>query len=273
MKFPQFNGKKGDSYLMRKMKFEADMVMKGFYDAFQPEFEAELPTKKKMEFDLTDKTEKKQHDAVVMNRKAIMQFALLFTTVPLLNKLNCKKRKDKTNWPSGKAHYIMSVIVKKFEPEDTMAEMEMERSLVKLKLGPKKDPNILLDEFASIGCQYLLDLTKSKKKAQVLRLGGTQYSSIISTTSMIHHKKGTMLATEKLLDEMHLQWHLVEGKLKDDKDSDDKEEIALAAMNAKKWGGKSNVREKKENPNKDRTCNYCKKKGHIENTCWEKFPD
>jgi hypothetical protein len=44
---PQFNGKKGDSYLMWKMKFKADMVMKGLYDAFQPEFKAELPTKEK----------------------------------------------------------------------------------------------------------------------------------------------------------------------------------------------------------------------------------
>jgi hypothetical protein len=47
----------------------------------------------------------------------------------------------------------------------------------------------------------------------------------------------------------------------------------MAATNAKKGGKKSNGREKKENPNKDKTCNYCKKKRHIENTCWEKFPD
>jgi hypothetical protein len=44
---PQFNGKKGDSYLMWKMKFKADMVLKGLYNAFQPEFAAELPTKEK----------------------------------------------------------------------------------------------------------------------------------------------------------------------------------------------------------------------------------
>jgi hypothetical protein len=43
---PQFNGKKGDSYLMWKMKFKADMVMKGLHDAIQPELVAELPTKK-----------------------------------------------------------------------------------------------------------------------------------------------------------------------------------------------------------------------------------
>ncbi len=61
--------------------------------------------------------------------------------------------------------------------------------------------------------------------------------------------------------------------MKDDKDSDGKEEIALAATNAKIGGKNSNGREKKENPNKDKTCNHCKKKGHIDNTCWEKFPD
>jgi hypothetical protein len=97
-----------------------------------------------------------------------MQFALSFSTVPLLNKLNCKKRKDKTKWPSRKAHHVMSVIVKEFKPKDTMAKMEMERALAKLKLGPKKDPNELLDEFASIECRYLLELSKSKKKTQVL---------------------------------------------------------------------------------------------------------
>jgi hypothetical protein len=149
---------------MWKMKFEADMVMKGLYDAFQPEFAAEHPTKEKMEFYLMDKTEKKQHDAVVMNQKAMMQFALLFSTVPLLNKLNCEKSKDKTNWPSRKAYHVMSAIVKEFKPEDTMAEMEMECTLAKLKLGSKKDPNELLDEFASIKCQYSYELSKSKKK-------------------------------------------------------------------------------------------------------------
>ena len=77
---------------------------------------------------------------------------MAFTTVSLANKLNCEKRRDKANWPTGKAHRVMTAIIKEFEPEDTMAEMEMERALSKLKLGPKKDPLDLLDEFASIEC-------------------------------------------------------------------------------------------------------------------------
>jgi hypothetical protein len=105
----------------------------------------------------------------------------------------------------------MSVIVKDLKAEDTIAKMGMERALAKLKLGPKKDPNELLDKITSIKCRYLLELSKSKKKEQVLRLGGTQYSSIIATTTIIHCEKNATLTIEKLLEEMHLQWRLSGG--------------------------------------------------------------
>ena len=77
-------------------------------------------------------------------------------------------------------------MLKEYEPEDMMAEMEMELALNKLKLGPSKDPNDLLNELAAIECRYLLELTDSKKKAQVMRLGGKVYASVIATTTMIH---------------------------------------------------------------------------------------
>ncbi len=48
------------------------MIMKGLYKAFQPDFDAELPTKEKMALNLTDNVEKKHHDTVKMNQKAII---------------------------------------------------------------------------------------------------------------------------------------------------------------------------------------------------------
>jgi hypothetical protein len=51
----------------------------------------------------------------------------------------------------------------------------------------------------------LLELSKSIKKAQVLHLGGVQYSSMIATTSVIYHNNKAMLTTEQLLEEMHIQ--------------------------------------------------------------------
>ncbi len=67
-----------------------------------------------------------------------MQFTLSFTKIAQLNKLNHAGRTNK-DWPSGKAHEVMTQLVKEYEPDDMMAEMEMEKALSKLTLGKKKD--------------------------------------------------------------------------------------------------------------------------------------
>ena len=107
------------------------------------------------------------------------------------------------DWPSRKAHEVMIQLVKEYKPDDTMAKMEMEKSLKKLSLSKKKDPNNLNNELSAIECRYKLDLTKSKKKVQIFRIGGAQYASIISTTQMIYRSKGVELTCETLLEEMH----------------------------------------------------------------------
>jgi hypothetical protein len=120
-------------------------------------------------------------------------------------------------------------LVKEYEPDDRMAEMEMEKALNKLSLSKKKDPNKLYDELSAIKCRYKIDLTKSKKKAQIFRIGGAQYSSIISMTQMIYRLKGEELTCEKLLDEMHNQWRIAGNKSQDKKDSDNEDEVAAIA--------------------------------------------
>ena len=50
---PQWDWKKGDSYLIWKIKYSAHMVMLGLDDALDPNFKEELPTKEKDTFDLT----------------------------------------------------------------------------------------------------------------------------------------------------------------------------------------------------------------------------
>jgi hypothetical protein len=145
---PQFNGKAGDVYLMWSMKFKADMVVKNLWEAFLPEFEDKLPPKEAGPFD----DDKDHQKAVKMNQKAVIQVTLAFTNVGLLNKINCKQKKDKATWPTGKAHSVRTVLLKEYEPKDTMAEVEIELALAKMKLGPKKDPNSLNDAIASSEC-------------------------------------------------------------------------------------------------------------------------
>jgi hypothetical protein len=58
----------------------------------------------------------------------------------------------------------MSALIREFEPEDTMAKLEMEQALAKMKLGPKKDPSELLNKLASIECKHSLELNNSRRK-------------------------------------------------------------------------------------------------------------
>ncbi len=65
----------------------------------------------------------------------------------------------------------MVVIVKEYKPEDIMVKMKIERALAKLKLGAKKDPNELLNKFASIKCLYSLKLNESRRKLRLCNWG------------------------------------------------------------------------------------------------------
>jgi hypothetical protein len=91
--------KKGDSYLMWKIKYSAHSTMLGLKDCLTPEFASELPAKEKDTFDLTPGKGKNRANAVRKNKKTMMQCTLSLTKVAQLNKLNCATRANK-DWPS-----------------------------------------------------------------------------------------------------------------------------------------------------------------------------
>jgi hypothetical protein len=71
----QWAGKKGNSYLMWKIKYQAHMVMLGLEEALTPDFTSKLPTKEKEVFNVTTEQGQKW---VKTNKKAMMQFTLSF---------------------------------------------------------------------------------------------------------------------------------------------------------------------------------------------------
>jgi hypothetical protein len=92
---PRWDGKKDDSYLMWKIKFSAHLTMLGLKDCLMPEFASELPAKEKETIDLTSNKGKNWANAARKNKKMMMQFALSWTKVAQLNKLNCATRANK----------------------------------------------------------------------------------------------------------------------------------------------------------------------------------
>jgi hypothetical protein len=199
-------------------------------------------------------------------QKAMMQFVLSFQKVAQLNKLNCACRADK-DWPPGKVQEVMTEFVKEYESEDTMAKMEMEKALAKVTFTRKKDPKDLMDKLPVVKRRYIINLSESKKNAKVFRVDGTHYASVISTTQMIWREKEKELTYENLIKEMHIQWQIAGNNTQEEKDSNDENEVAAIATQK---GGKKKAY---SNPNKDKTCNRCKKKGHGETKCWKEHPE
>jgi hypothetical protein len=69
---------------------------------------------------------------------------------------------------------------------------------------------------------------------------------------------------------MHNQWWIAGNKYQDEKKFNNEDEVAATATTKDKDNG-----EKKQyvNPDKDKKCNHCKKKGHVESKCWKKNPE
>ncbi len=67
---PQWNGKKGNSYLMWTIKYQAHMVMLGLEEALSSDFASKLPAIAKDVFNLTTKQGQKWAKAVKKNKKS-----------------------------------------------------------------------------------------------------------------------------------------------------------------------------------------------------------
>ncbi len=65
------------------------------------------------------------------------------------------------------------------------------------------------------------------------------------------------LTCERLLEEIRNQWRIAGNKSQDQKDSDNEDEVAAIATTKDKDGGK---KKPYFNPDKDKTCNHCKKR-------------
>jgi hypothetical protein len=57
-----------------------------------------------------------------------------------------------------------------FNPDDSIADTELELALTKLKLTNKKNPRKLLEEIASCKVKYGVPVSDGKKVAQLIRL-------------------------------------------------------------------------------------------------------
>jgi len=155
-----------------------------------------------------------------------------------------------------------------------IAEAELELAMSKLKLNNKKNPQKIIKEIASCEVKYGIPVSNSKEVAQLIRLGGKEYGTVITVTQMCKKTEGVTCTSMHIVDEMWKQWRVKGGKECGEENSDDEEETSLAKTAAKSRGKKEGDKDKETDPMKKETrmCNHCQKKGHIEDNCWQKDP-
>ncbi len=140
-----------------------------------------------------------------------------------------------------------------FNPDNSIAETELELALSKLKLSNKKNPQKLMEEIASCEVKYGVPISSGKKIAQLIRLGKKKYGTVTTVTQMSKKSKKVICTPKHIVDKMWKQWRIKGGKEKGKENADVDKETTLAKVNDKvkekgkgSQKGKDNKGKKKE---------------------------
>ena len=237
---PAFSCNHGDNWTIWEMKMTAHLMEKGLDTCLDPDFKTRLPTKENGPFNLTVEEEKNIKEAVDLNKKAMCQFIQAFPRMNLLSKVNLQKNADKL-FSSGRAWKLGMELEDDFNPDNSIAENELELALSKLKQNNKKNPQKLMEDIASCEVKYGVPISNGKKIAQIIRLGGKKYGVVITVTQMCKKSEKVTYTPKHIVDKMWKQWHIKSGKEKGKEDN--KEETTLTKVDDKakekgKGGGK-----------------------------------
>ena len=87
----------------------------------------------------------------------------------------------------------------------------------------------------------------SKKVAQLICLGGSEYGTIISVMQMCKRTEGKVCTSKNLVDKMWKQWRIKGGKEEGEENSQEEEEALLAKSDNKKQKGRDKKDDKDGN--------------------------
>ncbi len=136
----------------------------------------------------------------------------------------------------------------------------------------KKNPQKLLEDIASCEVKNGVPISNGKKIAQLIRLGGKKYSTVIAVMQMCKKSKGVFCTPKHIVDKMWKQWR-IEGVKEKGKDEEE-EETTLAKVDDKtkeKGKGSGKANDGKSKKKETRLCNHFGKKEHIKDSVGRKI--
>jgi hypothetical protein len=131
VRLPTFNGK-FESFMIWWIRFRAFATVCKFIETLKPKDEADMPTTEGEVLVETVLADALKIAAEKRNAAAMANFAMSFTDETAVGVIcegisaNC--------WPAGKASVIVTLLLKKHEPEDTMARVELRQELNKISV-------------------------------------------------------------------------------------------------------------------------------------------
>ena len=93
-----------------------------------------------------------------------------------------------------------------YNPDDSMAEAELELAMGRLRLSKKTSSRKLIGQIASCEVKFGILVSDSKKIAQFIRLGGNEYAAIISVTQICKKGEEKTCTPKHIVDKMWMQW-------------------------------------------------------------------
>ena len=91
-------------------------------------------------------------------------------------------------WPSGTAPDMWKALEDIFQPDDGMADMQMEEDLHALKFTKKEEPKQLALRIAKISMRCKKPLSDLKKASHIMRLGKAHYADVLCAEERACHR-------------------------------------------------------------------------------------
>jgi hypothetical protein len=197
-----------------------------------------------------------------------------------------------TDWPGGLAHQVVSALLKKHQPQDTITRVELRQKLNKISMSNGEDPARLFEKISQIENRYntaAFSIDEADLIAVVLDAAPSQYQAVLT---MEQRRLGAAIKLNDLEMTMNQHWRQLR---QEDKHDEDTNELTLGAFhgqcfNCKKMGHRSDQCPEKKNgstgpqgPRGPRggarggtgkrfggKCFNCGKDGHRSLDCWQK---
>ena len=215
--------------------------------------EVDLPVREDASLLTTAEVADRQRAAKKHNAIAFADLTMALDSPSLIGMLMQAQTDD---WPSGLASMVMRQLFDKFEPQDTVSLIDMNR--LKQRIGlqtPESNPQSFFEQMTALENQFKKTMDESEKVAIAIEKLPVEYQPVL-TVEM--RKEGSLVTAQHIENAAFQDWRSVHGSYAnnsviDGARQDTKEtgkEVALAAFNG--------------------TCNRCGRRGHKEAECYAK---